>query len=118
MPRPRPIPDFVCVTLFSPEEGHGFFIFNVSWAIHDGNNFALGTDRFTDTHTLGNVIEVAFRRVPITPDFKSHLVVRHRTPFRRRSLVRNFHSILAEAFGPFNELTTRQRRLRPRPRVA
>src|ERR1700737_5430978 len=100
MPRPRPIPDFVCVPLFSPEEGHGFFIFNVSWAIHDGNNFALGTDRFTDTHTLGNVIEVAFRRVPITPDFKSHLVVRHRTSSRSILVSARLLSLPALNFPP------------------
>jgi hypothetical protein len=48
--------------------GHGVLILYILRTIHDGNNFAHGTNRLTDPHTLGNVIEVALRRIPIAPD--------------------------------------------------
>jgi hypothetical protein len=49
-------------------------------------------------HTLDNVIEVALRRIPITPDLNPNLVVRHPTSFRHRIVLPDFHSILADAF--------------------
>ena len=58
----------------------GLFILYILRAIHDGNDFAHGTNRLADTHSLGNIIEVALRRIPITPDLNPHFVVRHRTP--------------------------------------
>src|SRR5713101_9312619 len=67
----------VGVALFSAKKGRGFFIFYILRTIYDGNDFAHGADRFTHPHTLGNILEVALRRIPITPDLNPNLVVRH-----------------------------------------
>ncbi len=66
---------FVGIALFSAKKGHGSFIFNVLRAIYDGNNFAPGTNGLTDTHALGNCLEVALRRIPIAPDFNPNLTL-------------------------------------------
>ena len=44
---------------------------NILRAVYYGDNFAHGTNRFTDPHSLGNVIEVALPRIPVTPDLNS-----------------------------------------------
>src|SRR6266852_2411430 len=74
----------------NPEETHGFLIFNILRTIHDGDSLAHGTNCLTDSHTLGNVLEVALRRIPITPDLNPNFVIRHRPSFRRGSLLRDF----------------------------
>ena len=69
-------------------------------AIYDGNNFVHGTNRFTHPHTLGNVIEVALRRIPITPNLNPNLVVRHRPPrLHRRECIRKQKQIGGLAGG-------------------
>src|ERR1700730_1674756 len=68
---------FLCVALFSPKKGHGFFIFYILRTIHHGHDLAQGANRFTHPHTLGNILEVALRRIPITPDLHPNLVVCH-----------------------------------------
>jgi hypothetical protein len=90
MPRPDPGPfayidlplTFVGIALFSAKEGHGFFVFYILWTIYDGNNFSFRAEGLTDTHSLGNVIEIAFRRIPVTPDLNPNFVVRHGTSLR------------------------------------
>jgi hypothetical protein len=61
--------------------GIGLFILYILRTIHDGNDLARGTNRFTHPYTLDNILEVALRRIPITPDLEAKLVVRHRTSF-------------------------------------
>jgi hypothetical protein len=68
------------IALFSPEEGHGLFVFNILRTIHDGNDLVHGANRLTHPHTLGYVFEVALRRISIAPDPNPNFVVRHRTP--------------------------------------
>jgi hypothetical protein len=68
------------IALLCAKKNHGFVIFYLLGAIHNGDDFAHGTNRFSNPHTLGNVIEVALRRIPITPDLNPNFVIRHRTP--------------------------------------
>jgi hypothetical protein len=86
MPRPRsgvfymyraclPL-TFVGIALLSTKKSHGFFVF--LQAIGDGNN-PPRTNGLTDTHTLGNYLEVALRRIPIAPDPYPNFEVRRRT---------------------------------------
>jgi hypothetical protein len=69
------------IALFSSKEAHRLVIVDVLWAVYDGNHFALGTNGLTGTSVLDNFFEVAFRRIPITPDFNPNLVIRHQTSF-------------------------------------
>jgi len=56
-------------------------------------------------------------RIPITPDFNENLEVRHETSFPAwESPSRFFTPSPPMGLGSFNELTTRRRRLRCRPR--
>ena len=41
---------------------------------------AHGANCLTDTHALGNFLQVALRRIPIASDLNPNVVVRHRTP--------------------------------------
>jgi hypothetical protein len=43
---------------------------------------ALDSNSVTGTNVLDNLLKLARHRIPITPDFNSNLVVRHRTSFR------------------------------------
>jgi hypothetical protein len=69
---------FVRIALFSTKEGHGVFILYILRAIHHGNDFALGTDGLTDTHTLSNIIRefcngIAQTAVPCFPQNSANL---------------------------------------------
>jgi hypothetical protein len=60
-----------------PHSCRHFVIFDILWPIYGVVHFALGADGLTGTDVLGNLFEVAFLRVSITPHFNPHLVVRH-----------------------------------------
>jgi len=109
----------VRIALFSAKKRHGFEIFYILRAIDDGNHFPLGTEGLTDTHSLSNVIEVALRRIPITPDLNPNFVVRHSDLLPGVGV---FVAIFTPSspmrlggFGPFDKPTTPPRRLRRRP---
>src|SRR5260370_1652556 len=72
----------VGVALVSPKEAHRVFILDILRTIYDVNHLALGTNSVTGTNVLDNLLKLARHRVPITPDFNSNLVVRHRTSSR------------------------------------
>jgi len=92
---------FVSIALFSAKKCHRLFIFYILRGIYDGNNFTLCTNRLTGTDVLGDFCEVALRQIRISPDFNPNFVVRHRTSSLGGSLLRDFHSIPADAFWPF-----------------
>jgi hypothetical protein len=68
----------VGVTLLSPKETHGFIIFDILRALHNGNDFVLGTNGVASADVRGDFCEVALRGIPIAPDLDPNFVVRHR----------------------------------------
>jgi hypothetical protein len=68
------------IALVSAKKGHGVFIFYILRTIYDSDNISLRANGLTDTHSLGDVIEVALRRIPIAPDLNPNFVICHRTP--------------------------------------
>src|SRR5579864_9784903 len=84
----------VGVALVSSEEAHRVFILDILGTICGVDHLALRTNSVTGTNVLDNLLKLACHRVPITPDFNSNLVVRHRTSSRLWP-AHNVHSFLA-----------------------
>ena len=76
--------------------------------IYDGDNFAHRTNRLTDTHALGNFLQVALRRIPIAPDLNPNFVVRHRASFRSVPAVLSATFLGDALVGAFNVPKTRE----------
>src|SRR6266571_2154850 len=72
----------VGVALVAPKEAHRVFILDILGTIYDVDHLALSTNSVTGTNVLDNLLKLVRHRVPITPDFNSNLVVRHRTSSR------------------------------------
>jgi hypothetical protein len=67
------------VALFSAEEAHRVFILDILGTIYGVDHLVSRTNRVAGTNVLDNLLQIARDRVPITPDFNSNLLVRHRT---------------------------------------
>jgi hypothetical protein len=72
----------VGVALVSPKKAHRVFILDIFGTIYDVDHLAFSTNSVAGTNVLDYLLKLARYRIPITSDFNSNLVVRHRTSSR------------------------------------